>query len=117
LPYKTLGLARGDDPWGRSWRYRVDRRFADPGAPIRFDTAFADALQIYNLYDEKLSTDEERPVFILMSAGSNGRLDGENATSGNRYQSGAPGRDFDDLVFWLSRPTLFHTLLMAGRIY
>jgi len=117
VPYKTLGLAHGDDPWGRSWRYRVDRRFADPGAPIRLDTAFADALQVINLYDEKLTTDEERPVFIIMSAGPNGRLDNENALASSRYQSGAPSLDFDDLVFWLSRPALFHTLLLAGRVY
>ncbi|MCL2075038.1 MAG: type II secretion system GspH family protein [Betaproteobacteria bacterium] len=114
LPYKTLGLARGDDPWGKSWRYRVDRNFAN--IPIRFDTAFADSLQIYNLYNEKLSTDEERPVFILISAGPNGRLDGDNAVASDRYQSGAPAKDFDDLVFWLSRPVLFHHLLMAGRV-
>ncbi|MCL2021374.1 MAG: type II secretion system GspH family protein [Betaproteobacteria bacterium] len=114
LPYKTLGLARGNDPWGKNWRYRVDRNFAN--SPIRFDTTFADSLQINNLYGDKLSTDEERPVFILLSAGPNGRLDGDNATTSNRYQSGAPTRDFDDLVFWLSRPILFHHLLMAGRV-
>jgi len=113
LPYKTLGLTSGDDPWGRSWRYRVDRNFANQ--PIRFATPFADGLQIYNRYGEKLSTDEERPIFILMSAGPNGRLDGDNALASNRYQTGTPEREFDDLIFWLSRPTLFHHLIMAGR--
>jgi hypothetical protein len=107
-------LAQGNDPWGRSWRYRVDRNFAN--APINFATSFADGLQLYNLYGEKLSTDEERPVFILLSAGANGRLDGDNALTNNRYQTGVPERDFDDLVLWLSRPILFHHLIMAGRV-
>ncbi|MDR2637491.1 MAG: type II secretion system GspH family protein [Zoogloeaceae bacterium] len=115
LPFKTLGLMRGSDPWGQSWRYRVDRRFADPAAPIALDTLFADALQVFNLQGEKLTTDDERPVFILVSPGANAHPDGDNAVAGDRYQSGPPTADFDDVLTWLARPALLNHLIAAGR--
>ncbi|MDR0528692.1 MAG: prepilin-type N-terminal cleavage/methylation domain-containing protein [Zoogloeaceae bacterium] len=115
LPFVTLGLAEGRDPWGRPWRYRVDRHFANPGAPIRLDTDFSDPMQVQNRHGEKLTTAEEAPVFVLMSLGANGRADGKNAVQDGQYQYGAPDREFDDQVLWLSRPTLFFHLLAAGR--
>jgi prepilin-type N-terminal cleavage/methylation domain-containing protein len=122
LPFKSLGLENGLDPWGRRWRYRVDRKFASASAPITLETDFSgtDRLSILNLQGEKLTTNEERPVVILYSLGSNGRADGDNAyfeASDGRYQSGPPTPEFDDVMFWLARPVLIHSLLAAGRLH
>jgi prepilin-type N-terminal cleavage/methylation domain-containing protein len=115
LPFKTLGLAQGRDPWGQEWRYRVDRNFTNPAAPIALNTGFADDLQIFNLQNEKLTTEDERPVVIFFSLGANARPDGDNALTSNRYQSAPPAPDFDDTLTWLARPTLLNHLIAAGR--
>ncbi|MDR2366108.1 MAG: prepilin-type N-terminal cleavage/methylation domain-containing protein [Zoogloeaceae bacterium] len=121
LPFKSLGLENGLDPWGRRWRYRVDRKFADASAPITLETDFsgADRLLVLNLQGEKLTTSEERPVAILYSLGANGKADGDNAyfeASDGRYQSGTPTPEFDDIMIWLARPVLARSLLIAGRL-
>jgi prepilin-type N-terminal cleavage/methylation domain-containing protein len=121
LPFKSLGLENGLDPWGHRWRYRVDRQFANAAAPIAIDTDFSgeDRLKIVNLQNEDLTTNAERPVVIIYSVGPNGRADGENASfeaGGGRYQSGPPTPEFDDQMRWLARPALMSRLVAAGRM-
>jgi type II secretory pathway pseudopilin PulG len=122
LPFKSLGLENGLDPWGRRWRYRVDRKFASASAPITLETDFsgADRLFIVNLQGEKLTTDEERPVVIIYSLGANGKADGDNArfeANDGRYQSGTPTPEFDDVMLWFARPVLIRNLIAAGRLH
>ncbi|MDR1888305.1 MAG: prepilin-type N-terminal cleavage/methylation domain-containing protein [Zoogloeaceae bacterium] len=121
LPFKSLGLENGRDPWGNRWRYRVDRKFASAAAPIALDTDFSgeDRLKIVNLQNTALTTDSERPVALIYSTGPNGRPDGENASfeaMNGRYQSGPPTPEFDDQMSWLARPALMSRLVAAGRV-
>ncbi|GHT96466.1 hypothetical protein AGMMS49545_21500 [Betaproteobacteria bacterium] len=121
LPFKSLGLENGRDPWGNRFRYRVDRKFADAAAPIALNTDFSseDHLKIVNLQNEALTTEGERPVALVYSIGKNGKPDGDNAsfeTANGRYQSDAPTPTFDDQMFWLARPTLMNRLVAAGRV-
>jgi hypothetical protein len=116
LPHKTLGLVTGEDPWGRRWRYRADSHFANPSAIITLSLGFADSLQVSNLEGEKLTTEEERPVAVFFSYGPNGQADGQNAVANGSYQFAPPAADFDDALFWLARPLLFHHLVTADRV-
>jgi prepilin-type N-terminal cleavage/methylation domain-containing protein len=120
LPFKSLGLNDGNDPWGARWRYRVDAAFADALAPITLSTDFSAArLKVVNLQDELLNTDKECALAIVYSLGSNGRADGRNALFSAidaQYQSGTPTPEFDDQLVWLARPALFARLAAAGRL-
>ena len=94
LPFKSLGLDNGYDPWGARWRYRADAAFADALSPITLSTDFSAArLKVVNLQEEVLNTDKEYAIAIIYSLGPNGRADGRNAlfaASEARYQSGPP---------------------------
>ncbi|MDR3054611.1 MAG: type II secretion system GspH family protein [Zoogloeaceae bacterium] len=121
LPFKSLGLENGRDPWGNRWRYRVDRTFANAAAPIALTTDFSgeDRLKIENLQGDALTTDGERPVALVFSLGKNGKPDGGNASfepANGHYQSDAPTPTFDDQMFWLARPALMSRLVAAGRV-
>lgn len=127
LPWKTLGLGQGFDPWGGHrqaaldpdngrWRYRVDRNYAI--APITLNTAFsADALSIQNSAGAALTTTTERPVAIIWSTGPNGAANGGNssfeATAGI-YTANVATTSFDDFVVWLARPLLMANQSAAG---
>lgn len=100
LPWKTLGLTSGTDPWGapRSstadswngyWRYRVDVNFfttfsltTEPHATntidvqaLNVDSSVAGTPQ----YDD-LNSSSERPVAIVYSTGANLAADGLNSS-------------------------------------
>ncbi|MDR0674591.1 MAG: prepilin-type N-terminal cleavage/methylation domain-containing protein [Zoogloeaceae bacterium] len=111
LPFKSLGLNDGNDPWGARWRYRVDAAFASAENPVALSTGFSAArLKVVNLQDETLNTDKEYAIAIVHGFGPNGKADGQNAlfsASDARYQSGPPTPEFDDAVVWLARPALF----------
>ncbi|MDR0735877.1 MAG: prepilin-type N-terminal cleavage/methylation domain-containing protein [Zoogloeaceae bacterium] len=120
LPFKSLGLNDGNDPWGARWRYRADAAFANALSPIALSTGFSSArLKVVNLQGEMLNTDKECAIAIIYSLGPNGKADGRNAlfaASDARYQSGPPTPEFDDTLVWLARPALFARLAAAGRL-
>ncbi|MDR2625505.1 MAG: prepilin-type N-terminal cleavage/methylation domain-containing protein [Zoogloeaceae bacterium] len=121
LPFKSLGMHDGRDPWGARWRYRADASFTDALAPIALSTKFSAAqLKVVNLQDEVLNTDKEYAIAIIYSLGPNGRADGRNAlfaANNASYQSGPPTPEFDDPLVWLARPVLFARLAAAGRLH
>jgi len=128
LPWKTLGVAEMDgwgikrtsttSPWIGYWRYRVDSNFSNSAVPFTLNTAFAANLAIQNSAGNQLTTTTERPVAIVFSTGKDTAANGENQpTSFNDvYQSDVPSPTFDDMLVWLSRPTLFNRMVAAGRL-
>jgi prepilin-type N-terminal cleavage/methylation domain-containing protein len=139
LPWKTLGLASGMDPWGIQrtsegdrwigyWRYRIDQNFTnvpcngDAGISMSRDPVFCDQLNVVNSAGAALVSDTELPVAIIYSTGANMRENGHNASyepssaQDPTYQGGEVSGDFDDILTWLSRPLLFSRMVQAGRL-
>lgn len=127
LPHRTLGLAEGDAWFGlvsgnNAGRivYRVDPAFTHSlGQSITLTTSFASNLGVYDMNGNKLSSDAERPVAILISQGPDGQLNGGNASfeldsQNPHYESHSPTANFDDIVIWLGRPSLFGMLVKGG---
>jgi type II secretory pathway pseudopilin PulG len=127
LPWKTLGVtdmdAFGSKRTGPAsarfgdWRYRVDRNFA---VAFQLTTLFsADALTVRDSAGNTKTTNTERPVAIVYSAGANLAPDGQNASfepANGIYQSDVQSSTFDDIVIWLSRPMLFNRMIAAGKL-
>ena len=140
LPWKTLGLDNGLDPWGVQrtasadawtgyWRYRVQSRFAstftlntDPAT-----TPTTDRLCVFDAPGNLLNSISENPVAIVYSTGANQTADGLNSTyeatststdcANNTpitYQGGVVSVSFDDITIWLTRPLLFNRMVSAG---
>jgi len=105
LPWKTLGLASGHDPWGAPrtattdswngyWRYRVDLNYFDDftltTTPHLISTIDIKALNastsVAGTPDlDLLTSSSEHPVALIYSTGANLVADGENAS----YETGA----------------------------
>ena len=139
LPWSTLGLNDGLDPWNQYWRYRVDQEFANPEIPSIGDNV-SDQVSIQELdstnsveggpvYIQKISS--EYPIAVVYSTGANQVADYENcdyeepAETPVLYEAGPVSnlsRDdslsededkFDDMLIWLSRPEFFYKLVSA----
>lgn len=133
LPWKTLGLVNGMDPWGiaRSsssdpwtgyWRYRVDSNFSNSGSPFSLSSSFSDNLSVVDAEGNALTASTEHPVAIIYSTGANQVADGDNASyeqtaSDNpTYEGGPASSDFDDITIWITRPLLFSRMVSAGTL-
>lgn len=118
LPWKTLGLTSGMDPWGTPrtvttdawnghWRYRVDQNFVTTfsltTAPHTTNTLYvrmldAGASDIGSAAFTDLSSTSERPIAIVYSTGANLAADGLNADyegTGTSYYEGGPVSNLD----------------------
>lgn len=128
LPWKTLGVARMDafgitrssatSPRIGDWRYRVHRDFAVPFI-LTTSVTTTDNLAIRDSAGNLVSSETERPIAIVYSAGPNTIPDGRNAsyeTTSGDYQSDVPSSTFDDIVVWISRPLLMSRMVAAGRL-
>jgi prepilin-type N-terminal cleavage/methylation domain-containing protein len=131
LPWKTLGVtdldafgirrANASSPRIGDWRYRVDRNFA---VAFSLTTGFStDSLSIVDSAGNALTATTERPIAIVFSAGPNTTPDGQNASYEGTigiYQSDVqgdvPSLTFDDILTWVSRPTLFNRMTAAGKL-
>lgn len=136
LPWKTLGLDNGLDPWGVQrtatsdpwtghWRYRVDRNFTENPCPpetglFTLSRGFCDDLNILDADGNQLNAATERPLVIIYSTGPNQTADGQNASyeplpaNNPTYQGGTLTSNFDDITIWLTRPLLFNRMVSAG---
>lgn len=140
LPWKTLGMANGLDPWGTPrtstadpwtghWRYRVNTAFATPFSMS--DTQATNNLLCVLDSTGNLAVDAgETPVAVVYSTGANITADGENTTYESTgsdttctddvtrvdYESGTVTTDFDDLLIWVSRPLLISRMVNAGTL-
>ena len=141
LPWKTLGMASGLDPWGVQrtaasdpwigyWRYRVDTTF-ESTAPLFTLSDQSGEMSICDSNDALLISVSERPVAVIYSTGANQTADGQNASyetvlaptstctpapTGPTYQGGEVSGGFDDVTVWLTRPMLFNRLVTAGTL-
>lgn len=143
LPWKTLGMTNGLDPWGTPrisatdpwtghWRYRVDADFADSVNPITMSTSASDTnnrLCIMDTAGNLATVASEAPVAIVYSTGADTTADGANASfeaTGTHpdcvtgtpvlYESGTATTDFDDILIWVSRPLLISRMVSAGTL-
>jgi prepilin-type N-terminal cleavage/methylation domain-containing protein len=123
LPWKTLGVSEVD-AWGSKrstdgdafrgyWRYRVDRNFV---GTVTLGTTTGDSLTVQNHDGKDQHTASERPVAVVYSTGPNLARDGQNSSLDTTFEIGEPSANFDDLLIWLGRPTVFSRLIAAGRL-
>lgn len=134
LPWKTMAIAELD-AWGGSWRYRIERDYANTAtlksrillggdecstagtAPFYFD-----CIDIQNNGGVRLNSDREHPIAIIYSTGPNRQADGHNASyeatraAAPIYQSDVPGANFDDLLIWVNRSSLIPPLIARGQL-
>lgn len=135
LPWKTLGLTSGLDPWGVQriatadswlgyWRYRVDSAFMTAFTLSTGFLAPSEQIDLVDYAGNSLNSPSEFPVAIIYSTGANMTADGQNASyepllaNSPTYQGGpaSESTDFDDLTVWITRPELFNRLVTAGTL-
>ena len=131
LPWRSLGVPATDawgsirlgrdDAWRNHWLYRVDSLFAI--APFSLDDTTGSGnlrLEVRDDQGRLLTNRGQPPVALVCSMGSNGQMDGGNATVESapqaRYQLSHAGNTFDDICVWISRPMLVSALLHSGRL-
>lgn len=141
LPWVTLATA-AVDPWNNRYRYHVDPSYAARAPATPFTLTSGAGLRVWTSAARSTaltSSDPNGAVAVVVTHGRNGRgatnaqTGGVNAapqtadelenTDGNLHfvsrppgAAGTPGGEFDDLVGWLSRFTLYHRMLLAGRL-
>lgn len=107
LPWKTLGLNSGLDPWGVNrtkstdpwvgyWRYRVQRAFTDDTNRFSLTTPAGDpggvepeVLCVVDANDNLLVAASETPIAIVYSTGPNREANREN----RKYERTSPSSD------------------------
>ena len=133
LPWKTMAIPEFD-AWGESWRYRIERDYANsttlkarilldgdecsnPNTPFRFD-----CIDIKNNGGVRLNSDREHPIAIIYSTGPNRQADALNASYeatravSPTYQSDVLSTNFDDLLIWVNRSALIAPLIARGQL-
>lgn len=138
LPYVTLGLGN-EDLWGNRFTYVINEAFARraPATPFGLAAAGTDVrICTTQACTTTLST---TAVFAVISHGKNGAgainftTNAANAASASadeqenydtdrdivtrpQFTGGAAANEFDDIVIWLSRYTLFNRMVAAGKL-
>lgn len=137
VPWATLGFGVSD-PWGNRFRYRVHRDYADrppfAGAPFNLSTTSGLVVKASGL-GANLT---DAAVVVIISHGRNGlgamsaqtnaanpiptSMDETGNYSGGPFVSrvhtpaGSTPGEFDDIVTWLGRYTLFNRMVAAGKL-
>jgi len=133
LPWVTLGLDTGLDPWGFPIGYAVNGAFtstaytASNPFPLGTEGLTAGKLRVFLTQpadctvDADLGTVAENVPAILWSGGktSYGSNDESENTNGNRCFVDKPyntttNNEFDDQLIWLSPNILFNRMVSAG---
>jgi len=136
VPWVTLGFG-ATDPWGNRFRYRVHNDYARrlPTAP-QFSLSTASGLVVKATSLGSNLTDSA--VAVIISHGRNGlgaisaqtnalnptpsSMDETGNYSGGPFVSriqtpvGSTAGEFDDIVTWLGRYTLFNRMVAAGKL-
>jgi type II secretory pathway pseudopilin PulG len=141
VPWATLGVDNAD-PWGNRYRYRVDTDFTNRAT--RFSLTTSADLQICATQacavELTSTTAGNRAVAVILSHGRNGfgainsvtnaanpaaasPDEQENADNDTRFVSravagalGSTAGEFDDIVTWLSKYTLYNRMVAAGKL-
>ncbi|MFT3733861.1 MAG: type II secretion system protein [Rhodocyclaceae bacterium] len=115
LPWKDLGLSRGEDGWNQTLRYVVSKDLVEGKLAKLTDGSSG----------VKLAEDASAPsatvtigavAFSVWSVGPDGinGSEGESATSNTIY-TGSSATPADDIVTWGSKFVLFGRILQAGQ--
>jgi prepilin-type N-terminal cleavage/methylation domain-containing protein len=128
LPWKTLGVAEVD-AWGQKrsangdafkgyWRYRVDDSFV---VALTLSPTKTDPINNISIRDAAGNTltdsGTKAPVAIVFSTGANLTADGLNGDgTADVYQGGDGTSTFDDMLIWISQPSLFNRMVSAGKL-
>jgi prepilin-type N-terminal cleavage/methylation domain-containing protein len=140
VPWVTLGLG-ASDPWGNRFRYRVHSAYAQRSPAAPFNLATATNLTVTATSGGVLLTaaNPDGAVAVIVSHGKNGfgamnaltntvrpaPLNGDeldNSVGGTSYTSRVivrtdnPTTEFDDIVAWLGKYTLFNRMVAAGKL-
>lgn len=141
LPWQTLGIPT-NDAWGNRIRYAVSEQYAErsPGGTTFTLDSPTPAIRVCSTTTPACTTIlTPDAVVILVSHGKNG-YGAINSASGTTYApptspdelentntnrdfvsrvstgTGAAVGEFDDIVLWMSRYTLFNRMVTAGRL-
>jgi type II secretory pathway pseudopilin PulG len=141
LPWVTLAAGHAD-AWNNRYRYHVDRTYAARPPAALFNLGAAASVRVWTSAARTTaltSGDPNGVVAVIVSHGRNGKgalnaitgaanapptgadeLENANGTlhfvSRPPSPSGSPAGEFDDIVSWLSRFTLYNRMLTAGRL-
>ena len=144
VPWVTLGLG-ASDVWGNRFRYRVDADFAQRPPAAAFNLTTGADLNVCTKNGcptaaTRLtsSTAGEGAVAVILSLGKNGYgaikaatgtanpappvgSDEDENTGGSTYVSRTitplgSAEEFDDIVTWLGKYTLFQRMVAAGKL-
>jgi len=140
VPWVTLGLG-AMDPWGNRFRYRVHSAYAQRAPAARFNFSTATNLTVTATSGGTLLTtaNPDGAVAVIISHGKNGygamnalnntarpaptsADEVDNSAGGTSYTSrtitpvGSTAGEFDDIVIWLGKYTLFNRMVAAGKL-
>lgn len=141
VPWATLGVANSD-VWGNRFRYRVALSFAQrsPGALFTLASTSTIAVCTTAACAVRLTTVGDGPPALVMSHGKNGlgamnvntgafnlaptsadelaNTDGADAVFVSRTitATAATAGEFDDIVTWIPKTTLFSRMVAAGKL-
>jgi prepilin-type N-terminal cleavage/methylation domain-containing protein len=144
VPWVTLGLSvAASDVWGNRFRYALDPDFAQRAPAVLFTLASQADLQVCATTDCVVSHTSlaagEGAVAVILSLGKNGlsainantgvanpnppagsdeaqNIDGRTYVSRTKTGAGSTAEEFDDVVTWLSKYSLFHQMVAAGKL-
>jgi prepilin-type N-terminal cleavage/methylation domain-containing protein len=135
VPWVTLGFG-ATDPWGNRFRYRVHNDYARRSPAAQFSLTTTTGLVVKATSLGANLTDAA--VAVIISHGKNGlgaisaqtnflnptpsSMDETGNYSGGPFVSriqtpvGSTAGEFDDIVTWLGRYTLFNRMVAAGKL-
>ena len=140
LPWATLGVANSD-VWGNRLRYRVALGFAQRAPAALFTLASTSTIEVCvtSACASRLTVVGDGPPALILSHGKNG-FGARSATSGNLNPNptsadevannnatttfvsrvisatGSGAGEFDDIVVWVPKATLFNRMVAAGKL-
>jgi len=140
VPWVTLGLG-AMDPWGNRFRYRVHSAYAQRAPAARFNFSTATNLTVTATSGGTLLTtaNPDGAVAVIISHGKNGygamnalnntarpaptsADEVDNSAGGTSYTSrtitplGSTAGEFDDIVIWLGKYTLYNRMVAADKL-
>jgi prepilin-type N-terminal cleavage/methylation domain-containing protein len=142
VPWVTLGLG-ASDPWGNRFRYRVHSNYAQRSPAALFNLSSLTNLAVTATSGGTLLTaaSPDGAVAVIISHGKNGygamnaltntarpaptsadEIDNIPGGSASSFTSrtitplGSAAGEFDDIVIWIGKYTLFNRMVAAGKL-
>lgn len=126
LPWKDLNVSAVDswssprsqavDPWTGYWVYRVDPAFT---TSFSLTTTASANIDLLKSDGTSQTIAAERAVAVICTTGKDRVANGQNAsfeTVNPIYQDDTISPAFDDMCIWITRPSLFNRMVVAGKL-